>query len=172
MDELQKQLSVPFAPGAITWKPGATKENKCMALAYADLRAYQDRLDELCGMEWGVEYQPWGDGRIIARLTIGGVTRASTGEMNSQEESAGNGGTVAEAQAFKRAAAMFGLGRYLYELPSLWVEYDAQKKRITEAGQAELDSRYKAWYAKRMAATAKVETMQDASSNGHMKVAA
>jgi hypothetical protein len=158
--DIMKQLTRPFEPQHITWKPGVIKENKCMALAFADLRAYQDRLDEVCGLDWCIEYQPWGDGRIIARLTIGSVTRCSTGEMDGQDEKNGMGGTVAEAQAFKRAASMFGLGRYLYDLPSVWIDYDAQKRRITEAGQAELDSRYKAWYARKAAATHKEEEVK------------
>jgi hypothetical protein len=148
MNELLSRLAEPFEPQHITWKPGHTTKDggKCMAMAYADLRAYQDRLDAILGLEWSVEYLPWGDSRVIARLTINGVTRASTGEMEAQDEKNGMGGTVAEAQAFKRAAAMFGMGRYLYDLPSEWVEFDAQRKRISEAGQAALDNRYKAWY--------------------------
>lgn len=148
--ELLAKLAEPFEPKHITWKPGsATKDGgKCMAMAYADLRAYQERLDEVCGLDWSIEYQPWGDTRVIARLTIGGVTRSSTGEMGSQDIKNEMGGTVAEAQAMKRAAAQFGLGRYLYDLPNAWVEFDAQRKRITDAGQRELDSKYAAWYAK------------------------
>lgn len=152
MTDLLKQLAAPFPPAAITWKPGSTKDNRCMALAYADLRAYQDRLDEVCGLDWQIEYVPWGDNRVIARLTIAGVTRSSTGEMAAQDIKNEMGGTVAEAQAMKRAAAQFGLGRYLYELPSVWVEFDAQKRRITDAGQKELDARYATWYAKKKAA--------------------
>jgi hypothetical protein len=153
MNDLMKQLSEPFEPQFITWKPGSTTKDgaKCLAMAYADLRAYQDRLDALCGFEWSVEYQPWGESRVIARLTINGVTRASTGEMDAQDQKNGMGGTVAEAQAFKRAAAMFGLGRYLYDLPSAWVEFDAAAKRISKAGQDELDRRYAAYYAKHIA---------------------
>lgn len=159
MNELLEQLAQPFEPKHIVWKPGiATKEgNKCLAMAYADLRAYQERLDQLCGLDWSVEYQPWGESRIIARLTIGGVTRASTGEMDEREEKSNFGGTSAEAQAFKRAAAMFGLGRYIYELPAVWVEFDAQRKRISEGGIKELDGRYTAWYTKKMASLAKEE---------------
>jgi len=120
-------------------------------MAFSDLRAYQERLDAVCGLDWSVEYQPWGDRRIIARLTIRGVTRSSTGEMDAQDEKNNMGGTVAEAQAMKRAAAMWGLGRYLYELPSVWVEFDAQAKRITKAGETELDKRYREWYARKTA---------------------
>jgi hypothetical protein len=36
--------------------------------------------------------------------------------------------TAAEAQAFKRAASCFGLGRYLYNLPETWVPLDGQGK--------------------------------------------
>lgn len=154
MNELMAKLALPFEPKHITWKPGhLTKDgSKCMAMAYADLRAYQERLDEVCGLDWSVEYQPWGDNRIIARLTISGVTRASTGEMGKQDISNEMGGTVAEAQAMKRAAAQFGLGRYLYDLPSVWVEFDAQARKISKAGQDELDKRYAAYYEKKMAA--------------------
>lgn len=155
MTDLLKQLAMPFPPSVLTWKPGTVKENRCMALAYADLRAYQDRLDEVCGLNWSIEYEPWGDNRVIARLTIAGITRASTGEMAAQDIKNEMGGTVAEAQAMKRAAAQFGLGRYLYDLPSPWVEYDPQRRRITDAGQAELDSRYKTWYARKMATMTK-----------------
>lgn len=154
-DEMFNQLRLPFDPKHLTWKPGATKGDKCMALAYADLRAYMNRLDEVCGPEWHVAYEPWGDDRLICRLTITGITRSSTGEMDSGEEKSGNGGTVAEAQSFKRACAMFGLGRSLYDLPSPWTDFDPQRKRITDSGLAQLKSRYETWYAKTMAATTK-----------------
>lgn len=135
------ELSKPFHPSRITWRPGALtgKKDKALALAYADLRAYQNRLDEVCGMDWSVSYTPWGD-RIICHLTINGITRSSTGEADSDAERSEIAGTSAEAQAFKRACAMFGLGRYLYTLPSLWVEYDAPNQRFTEKTKARLHS--------------------------------
>lgn len=153
--DLLIKLAEPFKPEYITWKPGHTTKDgtKCMAMAYADLRAYQERLDQVCGLDWSVAYEPWGESRIIARLTIAGVTRSSTGEMSPQDEKNGMGGTVAEAQAMKRAAAMFGLGRYLYDLPSEWVGYDAQAKRISKVGLDELDRRYRTYYNDAMART-------------------
>lgn len=143
------ELKRPFAPDDISWLPGATTKDgaKVQAMAYADLRAYMDRLDEVCGDDWQVAYAPWGE-RIICNLTIHGITRSSTGEMDNQSQKREIGGTVAEAQAFKRACAMFGLGRYLYNLPSVWVEYDAQRKQITDKARAELEQRYRTWYAK------------------------
>lgn len=138
-NEILTQLAAPFHPSRITWKPGALtgKKDKALALAYADLRAYQDRLDEVCGLDWSATYTPWAD-RIICHVTINGITRSSTGEADSASERNENSGSVAEAMAFKRACAMFGLGRYLYNMPSLWVEYDAPNQRFTEKAKARL----------------------------------
>lgn len=71
-------------------------------------------------------------------LTINGVTRSSTGEANDDAERENRAAAAAEQQAFKRACAMFGLGRYLSELPVLWVEYDADQERFTERTKARL----------------------------------
>lgn len=158
MNEILQKLSEPFAPEYVSWKPGQAKGDKCMVMAFADLRAYQRRLDEVCGLDWSIQYEPWGNDRIIAKLTIAGSTRCSTGEHNAQDEKNNMAGTVAEAQAMKRAAAMFGLGRYLYELPSAWVDFDATAKRISKAGQADLDRRYRDWYNRTMAAQRKPPT--------------
>lgn len=138
-NDILVKLAAPFHPARIIWKPGALngKKDSALALAYADLRAYQSRLDEVCGMDWAVSYTPWGN-KIICHITINGITRSSTGEADSQSERSEIDGTSAEAQAFKRACAMFGLGRYLYNLPSLWVEYDASGQRFTEKGKAKL----------------------------------
>lgn len=146
LDELRK----PFDPSYITWKPGATKDTRALALAYADLRAYMYRLDEVCGSDWSVMYEPWGEDRIICRLTIGGSTRSSTGEMGAQDEKNEIGGTVAEAQAFKRACVMFGLGRYLYNFPSGWVDIDPKTKQFTDAAKAKLAGMVKQHYREAM----------------------
>lgn len=138
-NKILTELSKPFHPSRIIWKPGALtgKKDKAMALAYADLRAYQNRLDEVCGLDWSATYTPWGD-RIICHVTINGITRSSTGEPDSASERNENSGSVAEAMAFKRACAMFGLGRYLYNMPSLWVEYDAPNQRFTDKAKIRL----------------------------------
>lgn len=141
MNDTLQELRKPFHPSHVTWKPGmlSKDQGKALALAYADLRAYQNRLDEVCGMDWSVTYTPWGE-RIVCHLTIQGVTRSSSGEPDSQSERSEIAGTAAEAQAFKRACAMFGLGRYLYNLPSVWVEYDLNTKHFTEKAKAKLES--------------------------------
>ena len=150
-DKLLLELSKPFHPTRITWRAGAVKgdKTKAMALAYADPRAYMERLDAVCGMDWAVSYTPWAD-KIICHVTINGITRSSTGEPDKDSERNELSGTVAEAQAFKRACAMFGLGRYLYEMPTMWVEYDAENKRFTPQGKAKLDGMIAQHYQKAM----------------------
>jgi hypothetical protein len=138
LHQVLEDLRKPFHPSQVTWKPGAVKGERALALAYADLRAYMNRLDEVCGSNWSVAYEPWGDERIICKLTICGTTRSSTGETTNEAERSEIGGTVAEAQAFKRASAMFGLGRYLYNLPTGWADYDPASKRFTEKAKAKL----------------------------------
>lgn len=147
--QLLIELSKPFPPDYLSWKPSRTTQDgtKTLALAYADLRAYQERLDAVCGLDWGCKYLPWPDGKIICELTIHGVTRSSTGEADPQDIKNNLAGPVAEAMAFKRACAMFGLGRYLYDLPSQWVEFDKQSRRITDKGLAHLSVNYNRWYA-------------------------
>lgn len=140
MTEILNELRKPFHPSQVTWRPGAVNsdQTRALGLAYADLRAYQNRLDEVCGLNWSVSYTPWGD-RIICHLTINGVTRSSTGEPDAQSERSEIAGTATEAQAFKRACAMFGLGRYLYHLPSIWVEYNRENRYFTDKGKQRLE---------------------------------
>ena len=128
-NETYKLLSNPFPPSVIKWRAGATTKDKskAMALAYAEPRVYEDRLNEIVGRDWSVTFRPWESDKIICDLTILGVTRSSTGESGEDSFSQG---TTAEAQAFKRACSKFGLGRYLYDLPIHWMPYDSQKRQL------------------------------------------
>ena len=127
-------LTAPFAPEVIELKPGAlTKDKtKALALAYADPRAYEDRLDTVVGPDnWEVEYRPLPGGTgLICRLTILGKVREDVGEAPAEDA---NTMTSAAAQAFKRTCAKFGLGRYLYHLPQTWAPYDEAKRQIIDA---------------------------------------
>ncbi len=140
-DEMRAALAIPFPAEAIQFRPGAPSPDKkrAQALAYAEPRVYEDRLNEVLGPDWACRFIPWGDKRLLCELTItveddaGGVrelVRTSTGEFDAGDKIAQ--GTVAEAQAFKRACSKFGLGRYLYDLPVVWVGYDQNSRRLTE----------------------------------------
>jgi hypothetical protein len=131
--DVQQQLVAPFDIGLVEIKPGATTKDKAkaLALAYADSRAYQDRLDAVVGAaNWEVRYRMVSVKALVCRLTICGVTKEDLGECADSDDP--NFWTVASAQAFKRACAAFGIGRYFYSLPQPWAEFDAQRKQFTD----------------------------------------
>lgn len=131
LGQIARELAAPFHLDQIDLKPGATTKDKarCLAMPYADLRAYEWRLDEAAGLEnWSTTYQMTARG-IVCALTICGVTKSGIGDYPTDPGDE-NAATSAQAQAFKRACSAFGLGRYLYELPSLWCAYDQDKRQI------------------------------------------
>ena len=140
-EDLSARLAEPFPAAAVSWRAGSLSRDKkrAQALAYAEPRVYEDRLNDVLGPDWSCRFITWGDQRLLCELTVtvadglGGardVTRTSTGEFDSGDKVAQ--GTAAEAQAFKRACSKFGLGRYLYDLPLTWVGYDENSRRLTE----------------------------------------
>jgi hypothetical protein len=154
LEDILEKLREPFDPDCIFWKPQAVNKAKdrAVAAAYADPRAYQDRLNEVVGPNsWGTTYQvivippqPGPDPKdwknrwtykgkvfVVATVSIDGLGfHSDTGESDVIDE---NSITSASAQAFKRAVVQFGVGRYLYDLPkNQWVAYDDTTKRITE----------------------------------------
>ena len=140
LTEIATALASPFAIEEIGLLPKGKIERDgktlCMAMPYADPRAYQDRLNKLAPGEWSTPAPlalTVGD-KLICYVTvvICGVAHSDCGEAGPGE----NQGTEAWAQAFKRACSQFGLGRCLYDLDKAWVPYDAQRKRIDldEAG--------------------------------------
>jgi len=63
---------------------------------------------------------------VTCTLTIARLgCHSGCGEQWADQQ---NAMTSAEAQAFKRAASCFGLGRYLYNLPETWVPLDEHGK--------------------------------------------
>ncbi len=138
------QLSAPFAPDDVEWKPGATTRDKKkgLAMAYITARAVQERLDEVFTPGgWKNEFRAGPDGGVICRIYFktGEVDEAGAAEWAWREDGADN--TDVEAvkgglsNAMKRTGAALGIGRYLYKLPSQWVPLDergrfAQTPRI------------------------------------------
>jgi Rad52/22 family double-strand break repair protein len=131
-ENIFKELSEPFPKEDVFWRPGRRSNDgkRAQALPYAESRSYEDRLNTICYGEWSLKFTPWGENRIICELTIHGVTRSSTGEFDTEKRNAVAEGTVAEAQAFKRACSKFGLGRYMYDVPIQWVDYDEDRKSL------------------------------------------
>ena len=152
--EIKQRLIEPFDPEEIKWRVTATStiqtkhgpQKRGQLIAYADQRAYTDRLNSVFG-EWGwtrdydvqvaqnFERRTASDKSqsavaakvvVVSRVTIHGLgTHTGVGEEWADDE---NAATRAEAQAFKRACACFGLGRYLYDLDKTWVDLDQSNR--------------------------------------------
>ena len=167
-DAVLAELTQPFDPEVVEFKAGATTQDKAraLALAYVDARVYQARLDAVAP-DWRNEYtREYAGDRVVVTcaLTVAGVTRQAIGE-SLQASARHDGSTVieenaatsAEAQAFKRACSAFGLGRYLYSVPQVWAEYDAQRRQFTPAAVQAL---------REMLRSGKYESPATASGNG------
>src|SRR5215831_7475809 len=66
-------------------------------------------------------------GKVLVTCTvtiIGLWSHSGTGEEWADDD---NGMTSADAQAFKRACTCFGLGRYFYDIPAIWVDLDQHR---------------------------------------------
>jgi hypothetical protein len=142
--DLCAALEVPFDGKVIYWRVTNTSKNgkpRGQVIPYADQRAYTDRLNALfTPAGWTRKYRVYAsanferskDQKTVAKvfvtceLSILGLgAHSATGEEWSDDD---NAVTSAEAQAFKRSCACFGLGRYLYHFEGDWVDLDNRKR--------------------------------------------
>jgi len=142
-------LAVPFDPVVIQCKIVETNRAfgnfRGRVIPYADKLAYRDRLNGLLtAVGWssnvlvhssiitaGERGRPQPAKIVVTcQLTIHGLgSHSSTGEESAVDQ---NAATSAEAQAFKRACADFGLGSYIYYFfRGVWVELDDRKQLQT-----------------------------------------
>jgi hypothetical protein len=130
-------LAEPFPREQVKFRAGATAGNRAMALAYVDVRAVQDRLDQVLGVTgWRDEYEVLAGGSVLCRLRLRlgaeWITKMDVGSPSEQPDE-GDRRKAAFSDALKRAAVKFGIGRYLYRLPVQWVDFDPKKRRFTRA---------------------------------------
>lgn len=121
--EMLERLSAPLDPKKVSWRVGSTNGDKTrgMALAYIDARDVMARLDAVCGAGgWQDRYEFHGP-RTVCYLSI-----KIGDEWITKADGAGDSDVEAEkgaiSDAFKRAAVKWGIGRYLYDIDSPWVE--------------------------------------------------
>ena len=156
LQKIRESLIQPFDPREIKWRVTATSthqgkhgpQKRGQLVAYADQRAYTDRLNCVFG-EWGwtssydvqvaqnFERRAPGDKKqtavaakvvVVSKVTVHGLgSHTGVGEEWADDQ---NAATRAEAQAFKRACACFGLGRYLYDLNTVWVDLDQYNRPV------------------------------------------
>jgi hypothetical protein len=120
-------LREPFPADHVEWRPqGKCEPGKRVQLVpYIDARAVQDRLDDVVGPgAWSFELEPiviaGGELKVTrGRLTLHGVSKDDIGTASTFDPSKG-----CASDALKRAAVQWGVGRYLYDLPAVWVQLD------------------------------------------------
>ena len=145
--KLLLELEVPFPPDQVRWRVTNTTNDKKRGqiVPYADPRAYTDRLNALFSPQgWTREYkietmnnitrvkkgESIVSGKVLVTCTvtiIGLWSHSGTGEEWADDD---NGMTSADAQAFKRACSCFGLGRYFYDFPAIWVDLDQNRQPV------------------------------------------
>ena len=141
------ELEVPFSPDQVRWRVTNTTNDKKRGqiVPYADSRAYTDRLNALFTPQgWTREYkvetmtnitrvkkgESIVSGKVLVTCTVtilGIGSHSGTGEEWADDD---NGMTSADAQAFKRACSCFGLGRYFYDIPAIWVDLDQNRQPL------------------------------------------
>jgi hypothetical protein len=142
--ELLAELEVPFCPEQVQWRvTNTTNKKRGQVVPYADPRAYTDRLNALLSPQgWTREYKVEtmsnitrikkgesilsGKVLVTCTVTIPRIgSHSGTGEEWADDD---NSVTSADAQAFKRACSCFGLGRYFYDIPAIWVDLDQNRQ--------------------------------------------
>lgn len=124
------ELAAEFPREAISWRAqSVTKDGtKAMALAYIDSRDVRRRLNDVLGhANWTNKFMDCGDGKLACELSA-----RVDGEWITKSDGAGSTDVEAEKGAFssalKRAAVAFGVGEYLYDMPTIWVPCESYQK--------------------------------------------
>jgi len=115
----KEQLKKLAEPIEYKYRLQSAKYGKATIVSYIDSRQAQDRFDEVCGIEnWQNEYRAI-DGSLFGGISIlvdrgdegEWITKWDVGSESSIEKEKGN-----SSDSFKRAAVMWGVGRFLYSL--------------------------------------------------------
>lgn len=125
--EIFASLREPFPAASVSWRVGSTTKDKSkgLPLAYIDARDVMERLDDVLGPEsWQSRYTH------AAQKTVCEIGIKINAEWLWKANGAGDtdfeGEKGAMSDAFKRAAVLWGIGRYLYDIKSPWVEIEPQ----------------------------------------------
>jgi len=135
-NEIYERLKAPFDPKVIHWRIGATTgaKDKGIALAYLNARDVMKRLDDVLGFEnWQCKYPFSGCCELSVRVGGEWITKSNVAGETQVEGEKGQA-----SDAFKRAAVLFGIGRYLYYLPNTWHPIKAQGRSYVLSGEPSL----------------------------------
>lgn len=126
-------LKKPFPPESVSFRIGSRTGDKTkgIGLAYIDARDVMDRLDAVCGPHYWQDRYEFHGSKTVCYLSI-----RIGDEWITKADGAGDSDVEAEkgaiSDALKRAAVKWGIGRYLYDMPNLWVPLEAEGKRFSK----------------------------------------
>lgn len=110
------------------WRVQSYSKTKPLAtvMTYIDARQCMELLDEYAVYGWGRTHEVI-NGNVYCSVTVnmpdGSIqTRSDCGTESSTEKEKGQ-----SSDSFKRACVNFGIGRFLYDLPVLYVDTDVVK---------------------------------------------
>ena len=135
-DAIWARLAAPFPTESVHWRVGrSVGQGRAMVLAYLQARDVMDRLDTVVGpANWQCKYPIAGD-KTICELSV-----RVEGEWITKSDGAGDtkveGEKGAISDALKRAAVLFGIGRYLYRMGNTYA--DMEGKSIAKHAYKEL----------------------------------
>ncbi|EJR09431.1 Rad52/Rad22 family DNA repair protein [Bacillus pacificus] len=126
MTNIMESLQAEFPVEQLGWKIINTFESQGRFFAFVapfvDARAIQDRFDEVFGIDnWQVSYEKWGEKATKCTISVFLNERWISKEDGSEESdySSVKGGF---SNSLKRAAVLWGVGRYLYNVKPTKVE--------------------------------------------------
>jgi len=123
-------LERPFTAAAVEFVVVAApeKSDRATIAAYVSRTSVEDRLDCAVGPEnWEDEHIPHED-CVNCRLTLFRTTRSSFGQGSSRR--------AQEANALKRAAKSFGVGRYLYKRGPIHRKIGSGRNQVRRRGRS------------------------------------
>ena len=129
MSELLNDLRIPFPEEDIEWRVQQQGLSKglpwALVLAYVTNRAIMDRLDEIVGPEnWTNDFTQSPNGGVLCTLGVrvdDSWVFKTDGADNTEVERVKGG----LSNAMKSAGVQWGIGRYLYKLPTTFAEFTA-----------------------------------------------
>ena len=126
--DIMQKLGAPFSFEEVEAKIQVNGKEKPvgMAVFYIKSRAIQKRLDEVVGaLNWANQFTTWRDKSQICGISI---LNAERGEWVTKHDGAENSDIEAIkgglTDAFKRAAVLWGIGRYLSQIDGVWVDVE------------------------------------------------
>jgi hypothetical protein len=136
LEQVMKKLSQPLDASNISWRVQSIVGGGKYAilLGYKDARVDMMRLDEATGGSWQNKYERDEKGVLrcgIAIKTDGEwIWKWSNGVESQTEQEKGE-----YSDAFKRAGFMWGIGRELYELPTMFVSLKPEEVDAVGGGK-------------------------------------